>query len=92
MDNPGLLTVVIAAEEIIFRIPGKNGNGRRMAFPPAHIDSGIVHSGIDSLADWPMYELDLGVLGSPFGTGREDNLIIGIGMNRDIGEVKHGIS
>ena len=80
--HSGLLAVVVAGEEIVLIVPGED-RASQVALPPA---------GVGTLAiDRPCAEIALGVAGAQLRAGREDDLVIVVRMNRDVGEAQHGV-
>ena len=88
VDEARLLTVVVPGQEVVGVVPREDRDRRRMVLPPAHVHAGEVVAAVAAAPDRPRRELALRVLGAELGRWRKDDLVVLVGVDRDVREVQ----
>ena len=81
VDDTGLASVIELLKSS-FDIPGEEGDGGGMILPPTDIHAAaVIDATVELTGDGPTGEFRLGMLHGPFGAGREDDLVVFVGVD-----------
>ena len=90
--DAGFAAVVVAGEEIVFVVPGKDGIRGDVVLVPTDVDAfGEIGAVVSSVGQRPFGELVFAVKGAVLGAGREEDLVVLIDVHGDVGEAEHGV-
>src|ERR1017187_1152550 len=79
----GLFAVGIAGKEIILVVPGEDRIRRDVVFVPTDIDAlGKIRTAVGGMGNRPVCEFALGVVYPELRAGREDYLVVFVGVDR----------
>src|ERR1039458_9038722 len=88
----GLFAVVVAGKEIVIVIPGEDRIRGEVVLVPTDIDAfGEIGAAIGGMGNRPAGKLAFGVVYAELGAGREDHLVVLIGVDGEVGEAEHGV-
>ena len=88
----GLFAVVVAGDEIVAVVPGENRIRADVVFVPTDVDLLVqVGSAANGVGDRPLGEGVFAMARAVLRSGREDHLVIVVGVHRDVSEGQHGV-